>query len=311
MEFKHVSIMLDECMEGLDIKPDGIYVDGTLGGAGHSLKIISKLNKNGKLIGIDRDNDALTVATERLKQYTNFIPVHSNYSEIISILKNLNINGVDGVLMDLGVSSFQLDEAERGFSYMKDAPLDMRMDREDKLTARDIVNKYPEAKLANVIYDFGDEKYSRQIAKKICDYRSNIKEIETTLELVKIIKSAMPARALNEKQHPAKRTFQAIRIEVNNEIGALKQTIIDDILSLNPDGRIAIITFHSLEDKIVKHTFNEMQGKCTCPSDFPVCICNVKSYGKVITKKAIVPSDEEIKENPRARSAKLRVFKRI
>ncbi len=311
MEFKHVSILLNECIEGLNIKPDGVYVDGTLGGAGHSSHIIKNLNENGKLIGIDRDQDALTVAKSRLSEYPNFIPVHSNYSEIISILKNLNMDGADGILLDLGVSSFQLDEAERGFSYMKDAPLDMRMNREDPITAKDIVNKYSEQNLAKVIFEYGEEKFSRQIARKICAYRQDVKEIETTLELVDIIKSAMPGKALKEKQHPAKRTFQAIRIEVNSEISLLKQTVIDDIMSLKPGGRLAIITFHSLEDKIIKHTYNDMQGKCTCPPDFPVCICNFKSYGKVITKKPIIPSDEEIEENPRARSAKLRIFERI
>lgn len=309
MEFKHVSILLDECMEALDIKKDGIYVDGTLGGGGHSKEILKRL-ENGKLIGIDRDKDALKAAGERLKEFNNFIPVHNNYSNIKEILEQLDIEGVDGILMDLGVSSFQLDEASRGFSYMHDAKLDMRMNREDKLSAKDVVNGYSVDELTSVIRDYGEEKFARRIAEKICSYREN-KEIETTLELVDIIKSAMPAKALREKQHPAKRTFQAIRIEVNNEIAALKQTIIDDIMSLNKDGRLAIITFHSLEDKIVKHTFIDMQGKCTCPSDFPVCVCGYKSYGKVVTRKPILPTEEEIEENPRARSAKLRVFKRI
>lgn len=309
MEFKHISILLEECMEALDIKKDGIYVDGTLGGGGHSNEILKRL-ENGKLIGIDRDKDALKASGERLKEFKNFIPVHSNYSRIKEILAELNIEGVDGILMDLGVSSFQLDEASRGFSYMHDAKLDMRMNREDKLSAKDVVNGYSLDKLTNVIRDYGEEKYARKIAEKICAYREN-KEIETTLELVDIIKSAMPAKALREKQHPAKRTFQAIRIEVNNEIAALKQTIIDDIMSLNKDGRLAIITFHSLEDKIVKHTYLEMQGKCTCPSGFPVCVCGYKSYGEVVTKKPILPTEEEIEFNPRARSAKLRVFKRI
>lgn len=309
MEFKHVSILLNECIKELDIKEDGIYVDGTLGGGGHSSEILKNL-KNGKLIGIDRDKDALKASKERLKEYKNFIPVHSNYSRIKEILEELDIEGVDGILMDLGVSSFQLDEASRGFSYMHDAPLDMRMNREDKISAKDVVNGYSIDELTNVIRDYGEEKYARKIAEKIIKYREN-KEIETTLELVDIIKSAMPAKALREKQHPAKRTFQAIRIEVNNEIAALKQTIIDDIMSLNSGGRLAIITFHSLEDKIVKHTYLEMQGKCTCPSGFPVCVCGYKSYGEIVTKKPILPSCEEIEENPRARSAKLRVFKRI
>ncbi len=309
MEFKHVSILLEDCIKSLDIKKDGIYVDGTLGGGGHSNEILKNL-ENGKLIGIDRDKDALKASGERLKDFKNFIPVHSNYSRIKEILAELNIEGVDGILMDLGVSSFQLDEASRGFSYMHDAPLDMRMNREDKISAKDVVNGYSIDKLTSVIKDYGEEKYARKIAEKICNYREK-KEIETTLELVDIIKSAMPAKALREKQHPAKRTFQAIRIEVNNEIAALKQTIIDDIMSLNPGGRLAIITFHSLEDKIVKHTYLEMQGKCTCPSGFPVCVCGYKSYGEIVTKKPILPSEEEIEENPRARSAKLRVFKRI
>ena len=310
MEFKHKSVLLDECIENLNIKSDGIYVDGTLGGGGHSYQILKKLNGSGLLIGIDRDLDAISAASKKLSEFDNFKTVHDNHANIINILKDLNISGVDGILLDLGVSSYQLDEAERGFSYMNDARLDMRMNREDKVSAYDIVNNYSEDDLYRIFVDFGEEKYSRLIARKICSQREK-KPIETTLELVDVIKSAMPARALNEKQHPAKRVFQAIRIEVNQELDKLKQAVIDSILSLNDGGRLAIITFHSLEDKIVKHAYEKMQGRCTCPKDFPICVCNYKSYGKIVNKKPIVSKEEEIKENPRARSAKLRVFERI
>lgn len=310
MEFKHKSVLLDECIEYLNIKKNGIYVDGTLGGAGHSSVIIKNLSEDGKLIGIDRDKDALKVSTERLSKYNNFYPVHDNHANIKNVLKELNISGVDGILLDLGVSSYQLDEASRGFSYMQDAPLDMRMNREDTISAFDVVNKYSEEKLANIFFEYGEERYSKSIAKKIVQKRQE-KNIETTLELVDVIKSAMPGKALNEKQHPAKRVFQAIRIEVNEELTKLKQAVIDSIMSLNNGGRLAIITFHSLEDKIVKHAYEEMQGKCTCPSSFPVCVCGFKSYGKIVNKKPIISSDEELEENPRARSAKLRVFERI
>lgn len=310
MEFKHKSVLLEECIENLNIKPDGVYVDGTLGGAGHSFEIIKKLNKNGKLIGIDRDLDALQAARMKLQEFDNCYFVHNNNSNIVNILEDLNIDKVDGILLDLGVSSYQLDEASRGFSYMNDAPLDMRMNREDTLTARDVINTYPEDKLIRIFKNYGEEKFAKRIATKICEIRKEA-EINTTFELVDIIKKAVPAVALNQNKHPAKRVFQAIRIEVNEELTKLKNTIIDDINSLNDKGRLAIITFHSLEDKIVKHTFEEMQGKCTCPRDFPVCVCGYKSYGKVITKKAILPTSEELHENSRARSAKLRVFERI
>lgn len=310
MEFKHKSVLLDECIEALNIKEDGIYVDGTLGGAGHSSVIISKLSKKGKLIGIDRDKDALKASTERLKEYSNFYPVHDNHANIKNVLNDLGIDGVDGILLDLGVSSYQLDEASRGFSYMNDAPLDMRMNREDELSAYDVVNKYSEEKLASIFYEYGEERYSKSIAKNIVQKRKE-KSIETTLELVETIKKSMPSKALNEKQHPAKRVFQAIRIEVNEELTKLRKAVEDSIMSLNNGGRLAIITFHSLEDKIVKHTYEDMQGKCTCPSGLPVCVCGYKSYGKIINKKPIVSSEEELKENPRARSAKLRVFERI
>ncbi len=310
MEFKHKSVLLNECIENLNIRPECIYVDGTLGGGGHSYHILRELNGTGTLIGIDRDTDAIKAATQKLSEFDNFITVHDNHANIINILKELNVNSVDGILLDLGVSSYQLDEADRGFSYMHDAKLDMRMNREDKISAFEVVNNYSEDELYRIFLDYGEEKYSRSIARKICKERE-IKKIETTFELVDIIKSAMPGKALNEKQHPAKRVFQAIRIEVNQELEKLKQAVIDSILSLSDGGRLAIITFHSLEDKIVKHAYEEMQGRCTCPKDFPVCVCNYKSYGKIVNKKPIVSNDEELKENPRARSAKLRVFERI
>lgn len=310
MEFKHKSILLDECIENLNIKKDGIYVDGTLGGGGHSFSILRKLNNTGLLIGIDRDKDAINAATNKLKEYNNFKTVHDNNSNIANILKELNIDKIDGMLLDLGVSSYQLDEADRGFSYMHDAKLDMRMNREDNFSAYDVVNNYSEGKLASIFKEYGEERYSKSIARKICEERKE-KYIETTFELVDIIKSAMPKAALNEKQHPAKRVFQAIRIEVNEELIRLKKTIEDIVSVLNKNGRLAIITFHSLEDKIVKHTFEELEGRCTCPKDFPVCVCGYVSHGKIVTKKPIICSEEELKENPRARSAKLRVFERI
>ncbi len=310
MEFKHKSVLLNECIENLNIRKDLIYVDGTLGGGGHSYHILKKLNGTGMLIGIDRDKDALNAATNKLAEFSNFQTVHDNHANIINILKELNISGVDGILLDLGVSSYQLDEADRGFSYMHDAKLDMRMNREDDISAYEVVNKYSEEELFRIFKDYGEEKYSSSIAIKICQKRQE-KPIETTFELVDIIKSAMPKKALNEKQHPAKRVFQAIRIEVNEELVKLKQAVCDSIMALNDKGRLCIITFHSLEDKIVKHAYEEMEGRCTCPKDFPVCVCNYKSYGKIVNKKPIVSQEEELEENPRARSAKLRVFERI
>ncbi len=310
MEFKHKSVLLNECIEGLNIKKEGIYVDGTLGGGGHSYEILRKLSPNGRLIGIDRDKDALNAASKKLNEFNNFTTVHDNHANILEILKNLGIQGVDGILLDLGVSSYQLDEASRGFSYMNDAPLDMRMNREDKISAYEVVNNYSEEKLSRIFFDYGEERYSKSIAKKICKVREENK-ISTTLELVEVIKSAMPGSALNEKQHPAKRVFQAIRIEVNEELTKLKQAVEDSIKALNNGGRLAIITFHSLEDKIVKHTYEDMQGRCTCPKDFPVCVCNYISYGRIVNKKPIISNEEELKENPRARSAKLRIFERI
>lgn len=309
MEFKHKSVLLNESIEALNIKKDGIYVDGTLGGGGHSYEILKRLGKDGKLIGIDRDIEAINAANARLGSFENFYAVHDNHDNIIEILKRMNISAVDGILLDLGVSSYQLDEASRGFSYMHDARLDMRMNREDSLSAYEVVNEYSEEALSKIFFDYGEERYSRQIAKNICKKRQEQK-IETTFELVDIIKKSIPVKALNEKQRPAKRVFQAIRIEVNDELIKLKQSVIDQIMSLNPGGRLAIITFHSLEDKIVKHTYEELEGRCTCPKDFPVCVCGYKSYGKIVNKKAIISKKEELDENPRARSAKLRIFER-
>lgn len=310
MEFKHKSVLLDECIENLNIREGLVYVDGTLGGGGHSYEILKKLNGSGRLVCIDRDKEAIEAAKNKLKDFTNFTVVHNNHANILNILEKLNISGVDGILLDLGVSSYQLDEPTRGFSYMHDSRLDMRMNKEDEIDAYKVVNEYSEEKLARIFFDYGEEKYSRNIARNIVLKRKE-KNIETTLELVDVIKSSMPKRALNEKQHPAKRVFQAIRIEVNEELIKLKQAVIDSIMALNDGGRLAIITFHSLEDKIVKHAYEEMEGRCTCPKDFPVCVCNYKSYGKIITKKPIISGSKELEENPRARSAKLRVFERI
>lgn len=310
MEFKHKSILLSECIDNLNIKKDGIYVDGTLGGGGHSKAILEKLNNSGLLIGIDRDKDAINAAKKRLSEFSNYKLVHDNNSNIIKILSDLNIKKIDGMLLDLGVSSYQLDEASRGFSYMHDAKLDMRMNREDEFSAYDVINTYKEEKLENIFKEYGEERYSKSIARNICKLRIN-KKIETTFELVDVIKSSMPKSALNEKQHPAKRVFQAIRIEVNEELTKLKKTIEDIVSVLNNKGRIAVITFHSLEDKIIKHTFEELEGRCTCPKGFPVCVCGFKSFGRVITKKPVTCSLKELEENSRARSAKLRVFERI
>lgn len=308
MEFKHIPVLLQECIDGLNIKENGIYVDGTLGGAGHSSKIVEKLSDNGLLIGIDRDTEALKSASEKLKKYNNVKYVHGNHDDIKTILEDLQIQEVDGILLDLGVSSYQLDEASRGFSYMQDAPLDMRMDKTSKLTAEYIVNNYEEEKLAKIIFEYGEEKFSRNIAKKICEYRKN-KNIETTRELTEIIEKAIPGFAKKEG-HPAKRTFQAIRIEVNDEIKPLYKTVKNSIDVLKPGGRLCIITFHSLEDRAVKEAFSDAQGKCTCPGDLPYCVCGYKSLGKIITKKPILPTKEEMNENSRSKSAKLRIFEK-
>ena len=310
MEFNHVSVLLNECLEGLNIKENGIYVDGTLGGAGHSSEILKRLSKEGRLIGIDQDTDALKAAKERLKDYSNVTFVHSNFSNIENVLNNLNIDGVDGILMDLGVSSYQLDEGERGFSYMKDAPLDMRMNRENDFSAYNVVNEYSEEDLYRIIRDYGEEKFAKRIASFIVENRQE-KNISTTLELVEIIKNAIPAKARREGPHPAKRTFQAIRIEVNSELSILNKTIEDGVEKLNKGGRMAIITFHSLEDRIVKNKFRDLAVSCRCPKEFPVCVCGEKAKVKVISRKAIEPTKEEVDINPRSRSAKLRVIEKL
>lgn len=310
IEFNHVSVLLNECIENLNIKPDGIYVDGTMGGAGHSLEIVKKLSEKGMLIGIDRDEEALAVAKERLKEFNNVKYVHDNHDNIDEIIKNLNIKGVDGILLDLGVSSYQIDEKTRGFTYMDDGPLDMRMDKSQKLTAEYIVNSYKEQDLARIIFEYGEEKFSRKIARNICEYRKN-KKIETTGELVKIIEKSIPGKFREKNSHPAKRTFQAIRIEVNNEIEPLYNTIKNSITALNSKGRLCVITFHSLEDRMVKKAYVDAEGKCTCPKDLPYCVCGNVSLGKIITKKPILPTEKEMQENSRSRSAKLRVFEKI
>lgn len=308
MEFKHEPVLLKECIKALNINPDGIYIDGTLGGAGHSLEIAKKLSPKGLLIGIDRDTEALRAAKDKLKDYTNVKYIHDNHDNIKQILEELQINGVDGILLDLGVSSYQLDEKSRGFSYITDAELDMRMDKEQKLTAREIVNTYSEEKLANIIWEYGEERFSRQIARNICKSREQ-KKIETTGELVEIIKKSIPL-SKQKDGHPAKRTFQAIRIEVNNEIQPLYNTILDCINCLNKNGRLAVLTFHSLEDRAVKKAYNEAEGKCTCPSDLPYCVCGAISQGKIINKKPIEATKEETERNSRAKSAKLRIFEK-
>ncbi len=310
MEFKHKSVLLQECIDGLNIRKNKIYVDGTLGGAGHSTEIAKKLSNTGMLIGIDRDEEALQVAKGRLKEFSNIKYIHDNHDNIKKILDENGINGVDGILLDLGVSSYQIDEASRGFSYMKEAKLDMRMDKTQTLTAEQVVNTYKEEELAKIIYEYGEEKFSRQIARKICEER-NKNKIETTKELVEIIEKAIPQFAKNKEGHPAKRTFQAIRIEVNNEIQPLYDTVINSIKALNPGGRLCIITFHSLEDRAVKIAYTDALGKCTCPKELPYCVCNKEVLGKIITKKPILPTEKETEENSRSRSAKLRIFERI
>ncbi|MGN1298832.1 MAG: 16S rRNA (cytosine(1402)-N(4))-methyltransferase RsmH [Candidatus Scatovivens sp.] len=308
VNFNHSPVMVNECIEGLNINPDGIYVDGTIGGAGHSKYIVSKLSQKGKLIGIDRDITAINVSKERLKNFNNVIYIQDNHDNIEDILRELKINKVDGILLDLGVSSYQLDERNRGFSYIGEAVLDMRMDKSQKLDAKYVVNNYKEEELAKIIFEYGEERFSRNIAKNICLYRKE-KEIETTLELVNIIEKSIP-KSHNKEGHPAKRTFQAIRIEVNNEIKPLYETVNKCISLLNPGGRLCIITFHSLEDRAVKNAFIEAQGKCICPPDLPYCVCGSKSEGKIITKKPIIPTEKEQKENSRSKSAKLRIFEK-
>lgn len=310
MEFSHRSVLLNACIEALNIKPDGIYLDGTLGGAGHSLEIVKRLT-TGRLIGVDRDTVALQAAEERLKDYRDRVTtVHSNFSEVCGILKTLGLSGVDGMLFDLGVSSPQLDDAQRGFSYMADAPLDMRMNREDSLTAAEIVNTWPAEELRRILYDYGEERYAPRIAAAIVREREK-RPIRTTLELADLIRSAMPAQALREKQHPAKRSFQAIRIAVNDELGSVERLMHDAISCLNPGGRLAVITFHSLEDRIVKSAMQTAARGCTCPPEFPVCVCGKKPQVRILTRKPILPDEKELAENPRSRSAKLRVAEKL
>ena len=309
-EFYHVSVLLDECLDGLNIRPDGIYVDGTLGGAGHSSQIVKRLT-TGRLIGIDRDQVALKAAGERLAPYGDRVTlVHANFCEIDRVLKELEIPGVDGILLDLGVSSPQLDDGERGFSYMADAPLDMRMNREDALSAYNVVNTWSFEELRRILYDYGEERYAPRIAEAICRRREE-RAIETTLELVDVIRGAMPAAALREKQHPAKRSFQAIRIAVNDELGSVEKVMADAVPCLNPGGRLAVITFHSLEDRIVKNAMAEAAKGCTCPPSFPVCVCGKKPKVQLVNRKPITSTQEELDRNPRARSAKLRICEKI
>ena len=308
-DYGHKPVLLEECLQALDIKPDGTYLDGTLGRAGHSLEILRRLT-TGRLIGLDRDLTAIDAARERLAEFSDrFTPVHSNFSELGDVLRELGQAGLDGMLFDLGVSSPQLDEAHRGFSYMKDAPLDMRMDGTAALTAREVVNTWSGEELRRILFEYGEERYAPQIARAIVRRREE-KPVETTFELVDIIRSAMPAAALREKQHPAKRSFQAIRIAVNGELDALVPMLKAACDGLRPGGRLAVITFHSLEDRIVKQTMRELATGCTCPPQFPVCVCGKKPKMKLITRKPIVSGPEELEINPRARSAKLRVAER-
>lgn len=311
IKFSHVSVLLRECIEHLNIKPDGIYVDCTAGGGGHSLEIVKRLTDGGRLIAIDRDEDALRAAGARLAGYADRVTfVHSNYAALQSVLADLGISQVDGVLADLGVSSYQLDTAERGFSYMQDAPLDMRMDREQPLRAYDVVNTYSEEELRRILFDYGEEKFARNIAANIVKKR-NERPIETTLELAELVKSSMPKAAREGGHHPAKRTFQAIRIEVNSELSSIPPALDAAVHALRPEGRIAVITFHSLEDRLVKQKFAALASGCTCPREFPVCVCGKKPVVRIITKKPVTAGDDELEVNPRSRSAKLRVAEKI
>lgn len=311
MEFKHYSVLRDETIEQLNIKPDGIYVDGTLGGAGHSYQICRRLSEKGRLIGIDQDEDAISAASKRLEEFKDRVTiVRSNYSDMKNVLKELGIEKVDGIILDLGVSSFQLDTPERGFTYRsEDAPLDMRMDNRNPLTAKDIINNYSEMELFRIIRDYGEDRFAKNIAKHIVKAREK-SSINTTGELNEIIKAAIPQKVRATGGHPSKRTYQAIRIELNHELDVLQDNLDDMIELLNDEGRICIITFHSLEDRIVKSNFKKNENPCTCPSNFPVCVCGNKSKGHVVTRKPILPSQEELQENSRSKSAKLRVFEK-
>ena len=311
MEFSHYSVLLQETIDELHIRPDGIYVDGTLGGGGHAFQVCSRLNENGHFYGIDQDAAAIEAAGERLRCFGNQVTIiRSNYCRTVEELKARGITGVDGIVLDLGVSSYQLDEADRGFTYREDAALDMRMDQRQEKTARDIVNGYSEMELYRVIRDYGEDKFAKNIAKHIVQAREK-KPVETTGELVEIIKAAIPAKIRMQKGHPAKQTFQAIRIELNRELEVLRDSLDDMIDFLNPGGRICIITFHSLEDRIVKNAFRTNEHPCTCPPDFPVCVCGKVSKGRVVTRKPVLPGEKELEENSRSKSAKLRVFERI
>ncbi len=309
MEFKHSPVMLKECIEGLEIKENGIYVDGTLGGAGHSSEIVKRLSPKGMLIGIDRDTEAINAAKNKLENYQNVKYIHGNHDDIEKLLTEIGINEVDGILLDLGVSSYQLDERQRGFSYMGEAKLDMRMDKSQNLTAKEVINTYKEEELAKIIMEYGEERFAKIIVNNIVKARK-IKEIEKTSELVEIIKKSIPMSKQKEG-HPAKRTFQAIRIEVNNEIEPLFNTIKQSVKILKSKGRLCVITFHSLEDRLVKKAMQELEGICTCPSDLPYCVCGCKKEGKIINKKPIVATKEELANNSRAKSAKLRIFEKI
>jgi len=310
MEYNHVSVLLNEALEGLNIDPNGIYADGTLGGGGHSKAILERLSHNGKLVAIDRDDFALAFAKSILADWENVYFVKNNFSNIQAILDELSIEKINGMILDLGVSSFQLDDADRGFSYMQDAPLDMRMDKKQRTTAYHVINEYSEEKIREIIYKYGEEKWAKRIVEFIVEKR-RVKPIETTFELVDIIKAAIPKKARIDGPHPAKRTFQAIRIEVNGELELLEQAINDIVDRLDKNGRIAIITFHSLEDRIVKETFKTLENPCTCPRELPICICGKKPQVKIITKKPIIPSSGELEINPRSRSAKLRIAQKI
>lgn len=312
MEFKHYSVLLDECIDGLNIKPDGIYVDGTLGGAGHSFHICERLGDKGRLIGVDQDTDAIAAASKRLEPFKEKVTIiHSNYENAVAKLSEISVQKVDGILLDLGVSSFQLDNEDRGFSYRyDDAPLDMRMDQSSGITAADIVNKYSADELARIFFAYGEEKFSKKIAANIVKERER-KAIITAGQLNDIIASSIPAKVRATGGHPSKRVFQAIRIELNRELVVLENSIDDMISILNPGGRFCIITFHSLEDRIVKNAFKRNENPCTCPKDFPVCVCGKKSMGSVVTRKPILPSAKELEENSRSKSAKLRIFERV
>ena len=310
MEFKHKSVLLEETIDGLNVKADGIYVDGTLGGAGHAMEVCKKLSAKGRFIGIDQDQDAIIAASERLAAYKQATIIRSNYCYMVSELAARGINKVDGILLDLGVSSYQLDNEERGFTYRVDAPLDMRMDQRQMQTASDIVNGYEEKELYRIIRDYGEDKFAKNIAKHIVAARQ-VKPITTTGELTEIIRESIPMKMQVKSGHPAKRTFQAIRIELNRELDVLRDSLDGMIDILDDGGRLCIITFHSLEDRIVKTIFRKNENPCTCPSDFPVCVCGKKSKGKVITRKPILPGETEMEENPRSKSAKLRIFERV